>query len=83
MREVGRFKLKEIRDISLPPMPYDGPAPVYHTLSDITGNQLEAAVVALRPDAVVLERKSDGTKFTVPLKRLSEESRKLIEGLGK
>ena len=81
MREVGRFEVKEFRDISLPPMPYDGPAPVYHRLTDTAGNELEAAVLQVKAEAVVLERRSDGSKFTVPLKRLSDESRKLVEGL--
>jgi len=79
MREVGRFKLKEFEEISLPPLPYDGPALVYHQLSDTNGNRLEAAIVALKADAVILERRSDGSRFTVPLKRLSEESRKLVQ----
>jgi hypothetical protein len=81
MRNAGRFKLKEFKDISLPPMPYKGPALAYHVLKDKTGNQLEAAVISLKPDAVVLERRSDGVRFTVELKRLSEESLTLIKGL--
>ncbi|MGI9239191.1 MAG: tetratricopeptide repeat protein, partial [Verrucomicrobiales bacterium] len=79
MREVGRFKLKEFKGIILPPLPYDGPALVYHELSDTNGNKLEAAVIALQGDKVILERRGDGTRFTVPLKRLSDESKKLVQ----
>ena len=82
MRYVERFKMKEFKDIILPPMPYKGPAPVYHMLTDTSGNKLEAAVIAVRDDTVVLERRSDGSRFNVPLKRLSEESRKLLDDLG-
>ena len=80
-RYVERFKLKTFKDISLPPLPYKGPAPVYHTLADVNGNQLEAAVIAVNAEAVVLERRSDSKRFTVPLKRLSAESLELLKGL--
>ena len=81
VRDAGRFEVKDFQEISLPKVPYDGPSPVFHILTDTTGNQLEAAVIAVKADSVVLERRSDGTRFTVPMRRLSAESKKLIEGL--
>lgn len=81
MKQAERLKLKTFEDISLPPMPYNGPVPVYHTLTDTTGNKLEAAVIAVKADSVLLERRDDGKKFSVPLNRLSDESKKLLEGL--
>ena len=83
MRYAERFKLKEFKEISLPPFPYKGPEPTYHVLTDTSGNKLEGAVISMEADAVVLERRSDGKRFNVPLKRLSEESRKLLAGLEK
>ena len=80
VRDAGKFKAKEFGQISLPTFPYKGPAPTYHLLTDTTGNKLEAAIVSKKADSVLLERRSDGTRFDVPLRRLSEESRKLVEG---
>ena len=78
-RKVERFKLKTFKDISLPALPYKGPALVYQTITDRDGNQLEAAAIEVGAAGVLLERKSDGKRFAVPWERLSEESRKRLE----
>ena len=83
VRDAGRFEAEEFKQITLPPLPYRGAALVYHQLTDTAGNPLEAAILAVGGDSVRLERRGDGTRFTVPLRRLSDESRKLVEGFGK
>jgi len=83
IRDAGKFEAKEFSKASLPPFPYKGPPPVYHKLTDDKGNSVEAAVLHVGKDSVNLELRNDGKKMKVPLSRLTEESRKLVEGLRK
>lgn len=55
--------------------------PITRTLTDNTGRPLEATIIGRGVSSITVIRKGDGSRFEIPLDRLSPDDRELINTL--
>ena len=55
--------------------------PITRTLTDNTGRPLEATIIGRGVSSITVIRKSDGSRFEIPLGRLSPDDREYVASL--